>query len=94
MSDNRSIVSDSLQPHGLDTSRRLCLQNSPGKNTGDIFPKNTGEGSPGDLPDPEYPYNIYFIYSSVYMSISQFIPPNTDFHINIIYNKINLTHGK
>ena len=28
------------------------------------------------------------------MSISQFIPPNTDFHINIIYNKINLTHGK
>ena len=28
------------------------------------------------------------------MSFSQFIPLNTDFYINIIYNKINLTRSK
>ena len=31
---SRSIVSDSLQPHGLQPSRLLCPQDSPGKNTG------------------------------------------------------------
>ena len=43
-----SVVSDSLQPHGLST-RLLCPWNFPGKNT----------GSPGDLPEsgmePESP---------------------------------------
>ena len=29
-----SVVSDSLQPHGLQPARLLCLWNSPGKNTG------------------------------------------------------------
>ena len=29
-----TIVSDSLLPHGLQTSRLLCPWNSPGKNTG------------------------------------------------------------
>ena len=29
-----SVVSDSLRPHGLQPSRLLCPQNSPGKNTG------------------------------------------------------------
>ena len=29
------IVSDSLQPHGLQPSRVLCLWNSPGKSTGE-----------------------------------------------------------
>ena len=29
-----SFVSDSLQLHGLQSSRLLCLWNSPGKNTG------------------------------------------------------------
>ena len=43
---NHSIISDSLQPHGL---KPTYLWNSPGKNTGvgsQPFP------SPGDLPDP------------------------------------------
>ena len=31
---NRSVVSDSLQPHGLQPSRLLCPWNSPGKNPG------------------------------------------------------------
>ena len=31
---SRSAVSDSLPPHGLQPSRLLCPQNSPGKNTG------------------------------------------------------------
>ena len=31
---SRSVVSDSLRPHGLQPARLLCLWNSPGKNTG------------------------------------------------------------
>ena len=30
----RSVLSNSLQPHGLYPTRLLCLWNSPGKNTG------------------------------------------------------------
>ena len=30
---SRSVVSSSLQPHGLQSARLLCLWNSPGKNT-------------------------------------------------------------
>ena len=30
---NGSVVSDSLQPHGLQPARLLCLWHSPGKNT-------------------------------------------------------------
>ena len=43
---SRSVVSDSLQPHGLWPARLLCSWNSPGKNTGvgSHFP-------PGDFPD-------------------------------------------
>ena len=44
-----SVVSDSLQPHGLQPARLLCPWNSPGNNTGvgcHFF-------SPGNLPDPE-----------------------------------------
>ena len=31
---SHSVLSDSLQPHGLQPTRLLCLWNSPGKNTG------------------------------------------------------------
>ena len=31
---SHSAVSDSLQPHGLQSARLLCPWNSPGKNTG------------------------------------------------------------
>ena len=31
---SRSVVSDSLWPHGLRPTRLLCLWDSPGKNTG------------------------------------------------------------
>ena len=31
---NHSVVSDSLQPHGLQPTRLLCPWDSPGKNTG------------------------------------------------------------
>ena len=31
---HHSVVSDSLQPHGLQPSRLLCPRDSPGKNTG------------------------------------------------------------
>ena len=31
---SRSVVSDSLQPHGLQPDRLLCPWDSPGKNTG------------------------------------------------------------
>ena len=31
---SRSVVSDSLQPHGLEPTRLLCPQTSPGKKTG------------------------------------------------------------
>ena len=33
-SDSRSVMSDSLRPHGLEPTRLLCPWNSPGKNTG------------------------------------------------------------
>ena len=41
-----SVVSDSLQPHGLQPTRLLCPWDSPGKNTGECPP-------PGDHPNPE-----------------------------------------
>ena len=45
---SHSIMSDSLQPHGLEPTRLLCPWDSPGK--------NTGVGSyfllQGNLPDP------------------------------------------
>ena len=40
-----SVVSDSLQPHGLKPTSLLCPWNSPGKNTGVSCP------FPGDRPD-------------------------------------------
>ena len=44
---SNSVMSDSLQPHGLLLARLLCPWTSPGKNIGVLtFP------SPGDLPDP------------------------------------------
>ena len=46
---SRSVVSDSLRPHGPQPVRLLCPWNSPGKNVrvGCLpFP------SPGTLPDP------------------------------------------
>ena len=44
---NGSVMSNSLQPHGLQSTRLLCSWDSLGKNTGvgQLFP------SPGDLPD-------------------------------------------
>ena len=46
---SHSIMSNSLQPHGLYPARLLCPWNSPGKNTGSGF----SFPSPGDFPDPE-----------------------------------------
>ena len=43
---SHSLVSDSLQHHGLQPARLLCPRNSPGRNTTVPFP------SLGDLPDP------------------------------------------
>ena len=43
-----SVVSDSLQPHGLQPARLLCPWDCPGKNTGVIMPFPP----PGDLPNP------------------------------------------
>ena len=43
---NPSIVSDSLQPHGLYPSRLLCPWDFPENWSGLPFPP------PGDLPDP------------------------------------------
>ena len=41
-------MSDSLQSHGLQPIRLICLWGFPGKNTGVRLPFP----SPGDLPDP------------------------------------------
>ena len=43
---SHSVMSDSLQPHGLEPTRLLCPWDSLGKNTG------VGCPSPGDLPNP------------------------------------------
>ena len=45
---SRSVLSNSLRPHGLKPARLLCPWSSPGKNTGVgcLIP------SPGDFPDP------------------------------------------
>ena len=42
-----SVMSNSLQPHGLEPARLLCPWNSPGKNTG-----LSSLLSPGDLSNP------------------------------------------
>ena len=44
---NCSLVSDSLRPHGLQSTRLLSLWGSPGMNTGGGLPFHL----PGDLPD-------------------------------------------
>ena len=61
---SRSVVSNSLQPHGLQPSRVLCPRAFPGKNTGvgyhyllqGIFP--TQESNPGLLPCRLIPYHL------------------------------------
>ena len=52
-SESHSLVSDSLQPHGL-----YSPWNSPGQNTGmgQLFP------SPGDLPNPGLPHCRWILY--------------------------------
>ena len=45
---NHSVVSDSLQPHGLYPARLLCPWDSPGKNTG----VSCHSLSPGNPPNP------------------------------------------
>ena len=42
-----SVMSNSLLPHGLSSTRLLCPWDSPGKNTGGLPCP-----SPGDLPNP------------------------------------------
>ena len=49
-SESRSVVSDSLSPHGLQSARLLSPWNSPGKNTG----VGSQFSSPGDLPNPGF----------------------------------------
>ena len=49
-SESRSVVSDSLSPHGLQPARLLSPWNSPGKNTG----VGSQFSSPGDLPNPGF----------------------------------------
>ena len=76
---SRSIMSDSLQPHGLESSRLLCPWDSPGKNTGVSshslfpgYPPNPGirPGSPelqaDSLPSepPGKPYTLTYIYTN------------------------------
>ena len=46
---SRSVMSNSLRPHGLQASRLLCPQNSPRQEYWRGLPFPT----PGDLPDPE-----------------------------------------
>ena len=44
-----SVISDSLQPYGLQPSRLLCPQDSPGKNTGVVaIPSSRGSSRPRD----------------------------------------------
>ena len=45
---SRSVVSDSLQPHGLQPTGLLCPRDSPGKNTGVIY-FSKGSSPPKDL---------------------------------------------
>ena len=45
---SHSVVSDSLQAHGLRSARLLCPWDFPGKNIG----VGGHSLSPGDLPDP------------------------------------------
>ena len=43
-----SVISNSLQPHGLWPARLLCLWSFPGKDTG----MDSHSLFPGDLPNP------------------------------------------
>ena len=42
-----SVMSDSLQPHGLEPARHFCPWDSPGKNTG-VIPLSRGSSPPRD----------------------------------------------
>ena len=41
-----SVLSNSLQPHGLGPARLLCLWNSPGKNSGVVILFSRGSSQP------------------------------------------------
>ena len=49
---SHSVMTDSLQPHGVEPTRFLRLWDFPGKNTGVGCHFLLQEHSPGDLPDP------------------------------------------
>ena len=81
---SHSVVSDSLQPHGLQPPRLLCPWNSPGKNTGvgshsRFFSESSTKGlNPGLL----YCRQILYHLSHQGSPISDNI--KTRFHLNSI----------
>ena len=83
---NCSVVSNSLQPHGLEPARLLCPWNSPGKNTGVvcssllqwIFP--TQELNPGL---PHYSQALYHLSHQGSPSILSYILYLSHIYLNI-----------
>ena len=95
------VVSDSLQPHGLQPSRLLCPWNSPGKNTGvgshsllqRIFPT---QGLKLGLPHcRQVLYHLSNQFSSVQFSrsvVSNYLRPHESQHVHHQLPEFTQTH--
>ena len=58
---NRSVMSDSLQPYGLQPAWLLCPWNFPGKNTGvDSYPFSKASSQPSDWTRVSYTAGKFF----------------------------------
>ena len=58
---SRSVVSDSLQPHGLEPARLLCPWDPPGKNAGaDCHSLSRGSSPPRDQTQISYIVGRFF----------------------------------
>ena len=81
---SRSVISDSLRPHGVQPTRLLCPWNSPGKNTG------VGSHSllQGIFPTQELNLGLLHCRQSLHC-LSHLGSPNSIRRIEKILNRIN-----
>ena len=93
---SRSVVSDSLQPHGLWPTRLLCPRNSPGKNTGvgshsllqGTFP--TQGSNPGLLLSDHIYLNGHADFHGKHTESCHFFPPKNLWSPKILSEQVKI----
>ena len=88
-----SVVSDYLQPHGLQISRLLCPWNSPGKNTRVAIPFSMGSSRPRDQIQESHIASRFFTFWATREASTNQLYSNIKykiFYINIKYKILYL----